>query len=318
MNKAIKSFIKICKMKQMKLKDYLYDFLKSMGYSPIKEDGFVFAEGIEPVCLTAHMDTVHEIPRGVPKEVKVEGNKISSPQGIGGDDRCGIYMICDIIKQGYRPYVLFCEDEEIGGVGSSKFCKTEYINMPVNLYIELDRAHKDDLVFYQDGNKEFHLWCEEITGYYEDFGSFSDISELCPASGIAGVNISCGYYQAHQPIEYVMFNEMLNSIEVTKKLIEASRELEKPWEYIEQKYSCTWWNSADWGVIPKNITYGWKSYVFVDESCNCYTSTGDTLEEAVGCFLMDNPNLSWGQIVEIYDEDEFMDTYGNAKRKEVV
>ena len=69
-----------------------------------------------------------------------------SPQGIGGDDRAGVYMILEIIKQA-NCHVLFCEDEEIGDIGAKKFVKS---NMPLPVYyiIELDRQRHNDAVYY--------------------------------------------------------------------------------------------------------------------------------------------------------------------------
>lgn len=248
----MKEFIKICRMSQKVVKAYACSELRQNGYEPIAEDGFLYAKGTYPVLLVAHMDTVH---KELVKTVKTgEDGKISSPQGIGGDDRCGIYMILEIIKK-YHCSVLFTEDEEVGGVGAEKFCKTDYIyDLGVNYMIELDRANKDDAVFYSNGNKEFIDWicCEEV-GFVEDIGSYSDISDLMPASGIAGVNISSAYYRAHTKNEYVMFYQLEENINRVIKLI--SREVEQPFEYkrAEFKYNYNsygygdfYWNSKDY------------------------------------------------------------------------
>jgi putative aminopeptidase FrvX len=41
---------------------------------------------------------------------------------LGGDDRAGVEIMLILINDGCRDYdYLFCFDEEIGGVGSSKF-----------------------------------------------------------------------------------------------------------------------------------------------------------------------------------------------------
>ena len=83
----MKNFENICKMSQGKLKAYLTKYLKR-HYNYVKSsDGFLYAKGTFPVLLVAHMDTVH---KDAVQQVIYEGNIISSPQGIGGDDRCGI------------------------------------------------------------------------------------------------------------------------------------------------------------------------------------------------------------------------------------
>ena len=231
-------FVELCKLTQEELKEVLPKKLLAAGYTDVvTDDGFIYAKGEFPVLLTAHMDTVH-VHKIIDfyEYVDTNGNHIiSSPQGIGGDDRCGIYMILDIIKE-YKPSILFCEDEEIGGIGSNKFCRTEFINELAELkyLIELDRANGNDAVFYDCDNPEFTKFIEDNTGYKKTHGSFSDISHLAPMCKVAAVNFSCGYYRAHQLTEEVNVEEMLHTIETVKKLFEVECE---QFEYIEKKYT---------------------------------------------------------------------------------
>lgn len=225
----MKSFIDICKMTQKKVKKYAEKELRENGYEPINEDGFLYAKGTYPVLLVAHMDTVHK--QCVKTIVRKKGNIVSSPQGIGGDDRCGIYMILNIIQK-YHCSVLFTEDEEIGCVGARKFSDTKYVkNLDVNYMIELDRRGSKDAVFYSNGNKDFQEWiCDKEIGFEKDTGSYSDICEIMETSGIAGVNLSCGYYKEHTLEEYVKIDEMETNINRVFKII--ARECKEPWEYV--------------------------------------------------------------------------------------
>lgn len=234
-------FIKICKMEQFQLKKYLERELAKYYKNVISQDGFLYVKGKDKVCLTAHMDTVHKEPVKDYYVLK-EGKKtiISSPQGIGGDDRCGIFMILKILERTeLRPTIIFCEDEEIGGVGSQKFVKTKFIKDLEKMYflIELDRKGSDDLVYYSDINEEYHKYLEKLTGYRENYGSFSDISHLSPACKVSSVNISCGYYNAHTTSEYVVLEEMENSIKTTIKIIEDAIERKKQFEYKVRTYN---------------------------------------------------------------------------------
>ena len=231
-------FIDLCKHTQNELKIILGTELLEAGYNEVVTgDGYVYAKGTVPVLLTAHMDTVHrELIKDFYEYFDEEKKQhiISSPQGIGGDDRCGIYMILELIKT-HKCSVLFCEDEESGGQGSSKFCKTELIEelSGLNYLIELDRKGDNDAVFYDCDNADFTKFIEDNTGYKENYGSFSDISTLSPACKVASVNLSCGYYNAHTTSEYVIMEEMFNTIEVVKKLLDVECE---QFEYIENKY----------------------------------------------------------------------------------
>ena len=229
-------FVALCKLTQNELKDMLPKKLLESGYKDvISSDGFIYARGEMPILLTAHMDTVHKIPViDFYEYVDAKGNHIiSSPQGIGGDDRCGVYMILEIIKE-YKPYILFCEDEEIGGIGSGKFCRTDFIDEleDMKFLIELDRANKKDAVFYDCDNKEFTKFIEDTTGFVETWGTFSDISNLAPQCNVAAVNLSCGYYHAHSLEEEVNMEEMLHTVEMVKVLLNAECE---QFEYVKKK-----------------------------------------------------------------------------------
>ena len=216
----MKNFVKLCKMSQKDLKDYAFKRLKNTYQNVVKRDGFVYAQGTFPVLLVAHLDTVHKRP---PQNVFLDNVKghLYSLQGIGGDDRCGVYMIFEIIKK-YNCSVLFCEDEEIGTVGAKKFISSSTAKqVDVNYIIELDRKGSNDAVFYDCDNPDFE---EFITAQYFSTaqGSFSDISVLAPALKRAAVNLSCGYYNAHKNSEYTRFSELQNCLDFVKSILRSS------------------------------------------------------------------------------------------------
>lgn len=308
-------FVNLCKFTQTELKEILPERLLEAGYTDIVvDDGYIYAKGDIPYLLTAHMDTVHkEIVKDFYEYVDGNGNHIiSSPQGIGGDDRCGIYMILQIIRE-HKPSILFCEDEEIGGVGSKKFCKTEFINELADLkfLIELDRANGNDAVFYDCDNPEFTKFITETTGYKEAYGSFSDISTLAPACKVAAVNLSCGYYHAHTVQEEVNIEEMFNTIEVVKKLLTTECE---QFEYIEVDYGFGYGNyGRSYGTYKKydwyDGFYGKRTY---DEEVVLYVTFleggsykevekeyyGATEEEAWFEFFTANPNVCFNMVLD--------------------
>jgi hypothetical protein len=248
-------------MTQEGVKEYMAKYLATKKYEVINEDGFLYAKGDVPVLLVAHMDTVHkELCTSV---IRV-GNKFSSPQGIGGDDRCGVFIIANLVKS-LHCSVLLLEDEEIGTVGARKFTKTDYINtLDVNFMIEFDRKGNNDAVFYSCDNEDFTNHVLDNTGYKLAQGSFTDISVLMPASKLCGVNLSCGYYNPHTTNEYVNYDEMLDTISAAKALIKA--ECEKPFEYVAKTYSPSTYNSnyrtyggSSYGYYPYSSYYGHTS-----------------------------------------------------------
>lgn len=315
----IKNFIKVCKKSQKELKTYLKRWLKSNGYKPIVEDGYIYAEGSEPVCVTAHMDTVH---KALPKNILIEKHEgktiISSPQGIGGDDRCGVYMIQKLVEQGFKPTIVFCEDEEIGGVGSNKLLKNlELMDelSKVKFFIELDRAHDKDLVYYDDDNQKFHDWCAKVTGYKEACGSFSDISNICPETEVSGVNISCGYYNPHTVDEYVVFEEMVASIKAAEKLIKAAQSDEVTqfvYEEFRSLYSKYGYGYDKYGYGYSKTSYSMdKTYIVMfyeaDFNENIDYIDAYSADEAIGIWAQDHPDLPYNYIVEVSTMAEYED-----------
>lgn len=308
MKKTNKLFESICRKSQKELKKYLTKELANKGYTPISGDGYIYAKGTFPVMLVAHMDTVH---KELVKQIvySSSNNIISSPQGIGGDDRAGIYMILKIIEQ-HKCTVLFVEDEEIGCIGSRKFAKTDLCKgiKDINYIIELDRMGQNDAVFYECDNPEFEDFILKDKAWQLNYGTYTDIVELAPVIGVAAVNFSCGYYNPHTTREYVKLDEMEDNIVYIGKLLDRTTENDK-FEYIEK----VWLNSHGWS----GYNWNWK-----DDETEIYDGTyyicafdkqGKMIEdelcaysmaEAVGQFLVDHPNLCYNDIVDILNEDE--------------
>lgn len=311
-------FTSLVKMDQAKMKLYLGAVLLRYYENVVLEDGFIYAKGTCPILLTAHMDTVHEKTVKDFYELKFfnekaqrEEHKISSPQGIGGDDRCGIYMILQVLKQTtFRPTILFCEDEEIGGVGSEKFCKHEEFVKEISelkYFIELDRANAHDAVYYNCGNEEFMEYVEKF-GFKESYGSFSDISNLSPETDKASVNLSCGYYGAHTLQEYVIMEEMNDTIEkVISMLTDAENAESYDYQevyygkyyrdYYNYSYGYGYWKDKD---KYKSSDYGFQiSYLTKDHEVEYayYDDNGEDDCAILGRFMMDNPTVCYNDVI---------------------
>ena len=226
----------ILRLTQEQLLRYVVCRLEERGYGNnlYLSDQYVFATGDIPVLLVAHLDTVHkDLP-----EIYYDRKKdvIWSPQGIGGDDRCGVYAILKIIEK-LKPYVLFTTDEEIGGLGATAFTKQIDMTLtyPINFIIEIDRRGFNEAVFYDCGNTQFQNFILKY-GFTEDLGSFSDISILSPAFDIASVNLSAGYYNEHTNHEYIVLADLRHTIEKVKQILK-SNEIDTYFDYKEIQYS---------------------------------------------------------------------------------
>ena len=210
----------------------MYDAIAEYGYEDfIEGKDYLYAKGTLPVLLVAHVDTVHfgSPPTNIfyDQEQKI----LWSPDGIGGDDRAGVAGILELLDRGYRPHILLTDGEEKGGIGATQAAKEIYPD-DVKFVIELDRKGSEDAVFYSCDNPDFATYIESF-GFKTALGSFSDICKICPSWGIAGVNLSTGYYNAHTKSEYVNFVEWEIIIEKVCSMLSSLPE--EQFEYIEKK-----------------------------------------------------------------------------------
>lgn len=225
-------FKNILRMKQEDLKDFCKKMLEYNDYDLEDGDGYLYGKGDIPIMIVAHLDTVHtDIPENI--YFDSEQGIMWSPQGIGGDDRCGVYMILKLIKY-YKPYVLFVEDEEIGGIGSSKAVKV--IKKPdINFVIELDRRGRNDCVFYDCGNEDFKNYIKEF-GFEEQQGTFTDICNISPEWDIASVNLSVGYNKEHTLNETINVNYMLETYQKVIQILEDKESKYYDFQEIKKEY----------------------------------------------------------------------------------
>lgn len=319
-DKEMKRFYKICRKNEMSLKRYLRKELVRYGYNPVNEKGFLYAKGTLPVLLTAHMDTVHvKTCNTIYSTSDNNTTIIKSPEGIGGDDRCGIYIILRILREtDLRPSILFCEQEEVGGIGSDLFIDTDYINdlKKLKFLVELDRANKDDAVFYDCGNIDFIDFILEETGYIENYGSFSDISNLSPACDIASVNLSCGYYKAHTLNEYVVWEEMILTTKIVEKLLEKAKEDKVPqFDFQEIKYN-SWkttgsysaynvfgYDNDSYSKFNRITTEGTitEFHFYYEGSYKTEFINGVTYYDCLGQLMEAYPKLTYNDVLDWYD-----------------
>lgn len=220
---------RILELEELPLKEELKSELSKTYNNVIDSKGFLYAEGEIPVLLIAHLDVVHK--NSAPPICWSETKRyIMSPNGIGGDDRCGVYMIMNVIKQ-LKCHVLFCEQEEVGCLGAKDFCKSD-IKPDVNYIIEFDRKGSDDSVFYDCDNKSFEDFVNSV-GFKTAWGSCSDISHIAPHLGIAAVNLSSGYYNAHSLHEYIDMKIVERNIQWALNLINS--DYKTKYAYIKKK-----------------------------------------------------------------------------------
>ena len=251
MNKLdFRLFCTITRMTQQELHRSMRNYLRKK-YSTEKvmiTKDFILCEGNIPVMITAHMDTVFKSP---PVDIYHDSfnHVIWSPQGLGADDRAGVFAIMKLVEEGWRPHILLTTDEEIGGIGAQSAAMImPQCLLDVKYVIELDRQGDYDCVFYSCANEKFQEYIEQF-GFITSMGSFSDISVICPQWKIAGVNLSIGYRREHSYTETLHTISFYSTIRAVIKMFQDIQNAEY-FEYIPDPDELEFWSrygNYTWG-----------------------------------------------------------------------
>lgn len=218
MNKLIEVLqVQSYSRKDTLMRQYLMNELASIQGVEFYDDGdnIYAAKGSAPYpCMVAHMDTVHEITSDLTAVVingRITGMnaKTMTQTGIGGDDKVGIYVALEMLREHPNMKCFFPRDEEIGCVGSSHVERTFFDD--VTIVLQCDRRGNTDFIINASGvelsSKAFQDDVLPIItefGYKFEHGMMTDVMELKRQGiNVSMANISCGYYNPHDDNEYV-------------------------------------------------------------------------------------------------------------------
>ena len=160
-------------------------------------------------------------------------------EGIGADDKNGIWIALKCLEKYECIKVAFFVSEEIGCVGSRNadlgfFEDTRFV-------IEPDRREYEDLIT----DISFTSLCSndflrdigfERFGYKEKPGMMTDVLELKERGlGVSCINLSCGYYEPHSDEEFTVKKDLLNCLRLVEHIIENCQSV-YPHENLDSGY----------------------------------------------------------------------------------
>jgi hypothetical protein len=219
--------------------------------------------------LNAHLDTVFDEKKPTPKDVFYDPKKrvVWSPQGLGGDDRCGVIAALYIAQvTNLALKIILTDDEESGCIGAHALSMKHLDNCA---YIAvIDRRGERDIIFDAAGTKTASdtfasAVCSVVDGKYNKVhGALSD-TVVWAEHGIDSFNISAGYFNPHTTSEYVNLDSLARTIDLIKTLLTTLPP--KKWRHKPTpRYSRGWhgkgisslWSDTSWRRYgePNNIT----------------------------------------------------------------
>ncbi len=247
-------------------------------------------------CLASHIDQVQHVHS---KDFEVVSNgevcfgyshKSREQQGLGADDKNGIFICLECLKTFDVLKVAFFVGEEVGCVGSHAVSLDFFSDC--RFIIEPDRRGGSDLITSMFVGK---VCSDEFIkaigapdyGYSEERGSITDVGTLVDRGvGISCLNLSCGYYCAHTDEEFTVLSELQNCLDFVMHVINDCREV----------FPFT----VSYGGYDIGRNYGYRNYGYGYGSYGYGSYGGRTLES---CLTKHQAK----QAVVEEEEDEYVD-----------
>lgn len=184
-------------------------------------------EGNAPV-LMAHCDIQANVKHPTPTNLSFDPKlqKFNSPTGLGADDRAGLFVINQALKENPGKFMaIFFDEEEVGCRGSRNFVgSVEFktlVDPIASCYISIDRTRAVNggktVATYGHDNKELLALFKSKVSRPDVHGSSTDCKILSAESevisttseAVSCVNFSCGYQYEHTSRETLYWEELL-------------------------------------------------------------------------------------------------------------
>lgn len=188
-----------------------------------------------------YVNLINLYPYGDDEILKGIGN-------IGGDDKCGVFLILLYLLSGKPINAVFSICEEIGGAKGISTLLPEIREDPIfqsiPYCIVLDRKNPGDIICNRNGygSKKFEEALENIGkkyGYSAVLGGSSDMNKI--KDYMNGCNLSVGYHNPHSNTEFVSMNDLYNAWNYLNDLIKnMPRDI--PLEKVETTTTTNTWN----------------------------------------------------------------------------
>ncbi len=267
-----------------RMKNLIRTEAESLGCEVRVDHGNVYVtkgipdEGRVYPCVVCHTDTVHDI---IPdehyavyyfdgkdgREYFAKDTFHKKTTGVGGDDKVGIAIALEMLDRLPVVKAVFFRDEEIGCKGA-RVADMAFFD-DVAFVLECDRRGHDDFVYSAAGTTLHGKAFEEAIadhlksyGYKRSFGSVTDVMALKEQGlRVAAANMSCGYHQPHTKNEYVLLDQIENTMLLVLSLCEdfGSRRWEHVYERPSYKYTGGGVHDA-WGDWDRGYGYWGGGY----------------------------------------------------------
>jgi len=217
--------------------------------------------------IACHTDTVHSIKKTFAVyemdrclfAMTMDDGNVPSQTGIGGDDRCGIYMCIKALEEKENVKAVFFRFEETGCKGS-KEANMDFFS-DCSFVLQCDRRGNSDFITNASGiqlaSKKFEEDAKEIYekyGYKSERGLSTDVAQLkINRLNVSAANISCGYWNPHTKYEIISIDDLIACEDLVMELIDklggTKYEHEKEVVASQQTFNYSSWMSGAIKII---------------------------------------------------------------------
>jgi len=187
---------------------FIRRYIAPLGAEPDGFGNYILRIGTAPVLWACHTDTVHKSSGRQRVFLSDKGTARSDGDCLGADDTTGVWLLCELARQGVEGLYIFHRDEETGMQGSAWIAEnTPELLDGIKYAIAFDRCGYDSIVTHQCGEKTASDQFAEAlaeglalgmkpdpTGVYTDTLSYAQLIPEC-------TNVSVGYHHAHSASE---------------------------------------------------------------------------------------------------------------------
>jgi putative aminopeptidase FrvX len=174
--------------------------------------------------------------------------------GIGGDDKCGVYLALEMLDTLPNVKAAFFVSEEIGCKGSMYADPKFFEN--IGYVIQYDSPGGASMSLTLMGRYLFNQksqFADKVTGLIKEHGivdwayhPYTDVWQIMEKFNIACLNLAAGYYRYHTDNEYVIVDDVQNGYELGLKLVEelGENKYENPKEDKNYNNLSTYWSGS--------------------------------------------------------------------------
>jgi hypothetical protein len=258
--------------------------------------------------FVAHTDTVHELVEDIVVEEEnlekpptfgrtfTEELNLSlkgytpqgNPTGIGGDDKCGVFLALELLRTLSHVKVGLFVSEETGCHGS-KECDVEFLK-DVGYAIQFDAPGNHLVTEVCSGIRLFESngeFIKRITPIFENSMGvspylqshpYTDVSQIKQKGDFSCINFSCGYYNMHSTSEFVVVKDVEDALKLAIGVVNELGLNKFGYTYIKPTYDYYGQGSLFTSYDIEDDDYDYESVEWEESDNHYFNISDDSIE----------------------------------------